>query len=171
MVKLYGSALLFVVFALACAKPVATPAPEPTPKAAVSMDAIAPMPSRDLVPAGDISDGSRLYLARRMRDHGQTTTDLLFAVILLDNAGTQRIADRMAAVPSPGPHDAGNEERLEGEFPETFFDLEAELRASATRLSAAAAEGDASAVAVQYSDLVGTCVDCHALFTRRATDR
>jgi hypothetical protein len=94
-----------------------------------------------------------------MRDHGQTATDLLFAVILLDNEGTQRIADRMAREPAPGPHDVRNEELLHREFPETFFDFETSLRASAMTLSAAAKQGDAEAVAKQYSALVGTCVN------------
>lgn len=169
MMNLRGIALLLVILGMGCAKPAATPAPEPTPKAAVSMDAITPMPSRNLVPAGDISDTSREYLARRMRDHGQTTTDLLFAVILLDNEGTQRIAGGMAKWNAPGAHEVQNEERLHSEFPETFFDLETSLRISAMSLSAAAAKGDAGAVATQYSALVSTCVDCHALFTRRAT--
>ena len=168
MMNLRSSALLLAILGIGCAKPAVTPAPEPTPKAAVSMDAITPMASRNLVPAGDISDASREYLVRRMRDHGQTTTDLLFAVLLLDNAGTQRIAGRMAKWNAPGPHEVQNEEQLHSEFPETFFDLETSLRVSAMTLSAAAAKGDASAVATHYSALVGTCVECHALFTRRA---
>ncbi len=131
------------------------------------MESIAPLRSHRLEPAGDISDEARTYLDRRMRDHGETATDLLFSVVLLDYDGSARIATRIASDTEQTPAYVEGEALLRREFPETFFDLEATLKADALRLVTAAAQSDAEAMAREYSTMVNSCVECHSLMTKR----
>jgi hypothetical protein len=156
-----------IVFALAACSQQAAPPPEKPVAAAVTPDSVEPVASRTLLPAADITEDSRVYLATRMKHHGRHATDLLFAVVLMDHEGTQRIAKRIATKPPASPYNLAGEEQLRKEFPETFFDLEAELESTAQRLAADAKAKDSTAIAADYSKLVGTCVECHTLFTRR----
>ncbi len=132
------------------------------------MDAIKPLRGRVLIPIGDISEESRAYLTIRMRNHGNQATDLLNAVVLLDYKITKRISRKLAKPESISSVDQPHEEKLHQEFPETFFDLEASLRTQALRLYAEATLGKPDMVLREYSALMGRCVECHSLFTKRS---
>ena len=137
------------------------------PREAVTMESISPIRSQHLVPAGDIDEKTRDYLGKRMRDHGRTATDLLFAVVLMDHEGTERIAKRIAEGPPKGAYYDEGEARLHEVFPETFFEMEETLSTAALTLASAAAAEDSDGVSQHYSQIVETCVECHTLFTRR----
>ncbi len=161
------SLIAIALFATGCGTTSSTPPPEPPVRAAVTMESIAPLRSHHLEPASDVSDEARTYLDKRMRDHGATATDLLFSVVLLDYDGTARIASRVAEGPQQTAEFSEGEALLRVEFPETFFDLEATLRADALRLVAAATERDPELIAKNYSTMLNSCVECHSLMTKR----
>lgn len=134
---------------------------------AATMESITPLSGRSLEPIGDISEDSRSYLTKRMRNHGNQATDLLNAVILMDMVTTKRIARQIAKPESVSAMNLPREKALHLEFPETFFDMEEAMRKQALRLYAEATLATPDTVLREYSGLLLTCVGCHSLFTRR----
>jgi cytochrome c556 len=107
-----------------------------------------------------ISREARRLVRKRMANHGQRMSDLVWAVILLDYAGTERAADAIAKAPRP----------LEPNRPELvalaqdFFQYQDLLKERAAILAKAAHERDGFAMGAAYQLVVETCVNCHVTY-------
>lgn len=99
-----------------------------------------------------------------MTAHGQDMSDLVWAMVFLDERSIADIADNITRQPKlarPTLYDASE---LASRLPLGFFDMQDALTEHATALGAAAAEGDLDAMTAHYGDVMATCVRCHAAY-------
>ena len=102
-------------------------------------------------------DGALLEVAHDMGE-------LVSAVMVLDYARIQNLAEAIATEPRlarPLAHDATD---ANAALPERFFELQDQLRGRAGELGSAAASQQAMRIAEAYGQLSQTCVECHATF-------
>ena len=104
---------------------------------------------------------ARPLLTDRMYVHGEDLSDLNWAVIFLDRASVQEIAERISEAPRFAPPTSEDATELNARIPEEFLGLQLQLAERARQLRAAAESSDLVQVSTAYGQLVETCVRCH----------
>jgi hypothetical protein len=132
------------------------------PQQAELLRAISP-PER-LGPPDYLPASARAVLRSLMPAHAHDMGALMSAIMVLhydeiDERATAIAADTRFARPM-----TGDASELNSALPDTFFQLQDELRARAGTLARAAAQSSALDVADAYGRLSGTCVKCHATY-------
>lgn len=107
---------------------------------------------------------ARDLLRRRMLRHGEETQALLAAVLRLDHPKVQEYAAEIASEPRIARPFRDGEDVLNDVLPERFFELQQQLSNTAGELSEIARTHDDAKVARAFSDVVGTCVECHSVY-------
>lgn len=129
----------------------ATPKSTPPPRTSRGEDVLSPV--------------ARGLVTTRMETHAQDMTDLLWAVVFLENTEAAAIADGIVEQPRTArPTRESAPEDLNRTIPESFFVFQDELRDKARAVSKAAKEGDDAAIAKAFGKLNETCVACHATY-------
>ena len=113
----------------------------------------------------------RPLLTDRMYVHGEDLRDLNWAVLFLDHATVQEIAERIAKAPRFAPPVSSDATELNTRIPKEFFALQGELAERARTLSTAAESSDLVAVSVAYGRMVETCVRCHDRYLEKPPAR
>lgn len=122
-------------------------------------------------PEGHLPKMVRPLLTDRMYVHGEDLRDLNWAVLFLDRATVQEIAERIAEAPRFAPPGSGDATELNTQIPNDFFDLQSELSERARVLSRVALSSDLVAVSAAYGEMVQTCVRCHDRYLEEAPAR
>lgn len=109
---------------------------------------------------------ARLLLSDRMQRHGFDMTNLMWAMLFLENDVVAEIADGIAAGPWLVEPEPGEDDQLNALLPRRFFELQGHLLDQAKALAAAARAKPANAQAVgrAFGALSETCVTCHATY-------
>lgn len=124
----------------------------------------APAPAQSLPPPDHVSPETRAEIKGRMARHGETMSNLVRSVILLDRRTIRvlagRIADEEVIARSAA---AGAKKRPL--LPRAFFAAQDELSASARQLAIAAKDGgDDKLVAERFAAVTRTCITCHSAY-------
>ena len=111
-----------------------------------------------------VSQTARGVLAHRMARHGETLSELMNRLVLLDYEGVQREAQRIREEPPLSRPLTGDATELNSLLPARFFDLQDELRVRAAAVEEAARRSDSAKLIDSYSALARTCITCHQLY-------
>lgn len=112
-----------------------------------------------------LSPVARGIVSTRMEQHAQSMTDLLWAVVFLENTEAAAIADGIAEEPRIArPTNQSSKTELSQTIPERFFELQDRLHDDARALSKAARSGDDAAIAKAFGKLNESCVACHSTY-------
>ena len=109
--------------------------------------------------ADTVSEEARAFLKLKMKNHSKEMQELSVAVATVKLSDVQRLAQ-----------DIANEPRLDSsvgpamKLPARFFELQEELRKQAQALSEAGRANEMSGTLEKYSEVVETCMACHAAF-------
>lgn len=129
---------------------------------ATSRSQAAGAPVRHLPTPKHLSAQGYAELKGRMGRHGNSMSNLVKAVVLLDRPTIRTLAGRM-----------GDEEIIAAQagtrlvLPDEYFTEQSALRAAAQQLAVAALEGSSDAVlADRFSAVTRTCVTCHSVYLR-----
>lgn len=108
---------------------------------------------------------ARGLVSTSMEQHAQDMTDLLWAVVFLENTEAAAIADGIAEQPRIArPTNQSARDDVNQSIPDRFFQLQDRLRDDARALSKAAKDGDDAAIAKSFGKLNETCVTCHSTY-------
>ncbi len=113
-----------------------------------------------------VSQRTRDYLKRKMKNHGADARQLALDVALLEWDAARKHAQEISAQPRVDRNAGGKEGAAE--LTPAFFDLQDQLRTRANELDAAAGRHDPKATAAAYGALLDTCATCHAVFRAKA---
>jgi len=118
------------------------------------------------LPAPDnLSATTRAEVRGRMGRHGNTMSNLVRALVLLDRPTISTLAGRIADEEIVARVEGGGTDRLKTLLPKEFFAEESSLQASARDLAAAAANKEADSVmADRFATVAKTCVACHSIY-------
>jgi len=109
---------------------------------------------------------ARLSVSRKMRNHGDDMTVMLWAMLFLDFGSAGEIAEAIADEPKLARPLEPDSDDVNAMLPQQFYDLQDELRAKAAALvelsDAVVPEPDAFAKA--FGELTATCVRCHTVY-------
>jgi hypothetical protein len=108
-----------------------------------------------------IPPAARAVLRSKMRRHAEQLP-------ALDYDGAARIAGEIFDEPELARPITGDE--LNALLPERFFTLQAALRNGARQVVEAAARRDSLKLGEAFNTLTGTCVACHNVYLRGATE-
>ena len=123
-----------------------------------------PAPAQGLPPPDHVTQETRSAIKVRMARHGETMSNLVRSVILLDRRTIRVLAVRIADEEVIARTDAGRE-RKGPSLPPAFFAAQAELSTSARQLAVAAKDGgDDKLVAERFAAVTRTCVTCHSAY-------
>jgi cytochrome c556 len=111
-----------------------------------------------------LPEAARALLHTRMQHHGESMTELLSTVVLLDYEGTQRSAREIVEEPRLARPTTMDATQLNSRLPERFFALQDQLHMRAAQLEATATAHDPARLASAYGQLAETCVACHAVY-------
>ena len=111
-----------------------------------------------------IPDVARRLLSERMATHGQDMSDLVWAMLFVDERSVEDIARNIAAQPRLARPTTNDATELSSQLPPAFFDLQDDLGKSARRLADEARERNIDNMADAYGALTATCVRCHAAY-------
>ncbi len=166
MSKRYGMTRLGLITAMAVAGGACASRPQTMepPQQAQLIQAITP-PQR-LEPPQHLSSTARALLGNRMAAHARDMGDLMSAIMILDYDQVEQRAGKIADDAAWARPLTGDATELNSALPETFFQLQDDLRAQARLLAAAADDLSAFAVAESYGRLSETCVRCHAVYRK-----
>lgn len=146
---------LIVLLAVGCAS--SSPPPEPPPCAPAKAVRKLPAPAH-------IPEVARRLLSERMATHGQDMSDLVWAMLFVDNNSVAEIAENIASQPRLARPTTNDATELASRLPSSFFDLQDELVTSAERLSKEARAKNVANMGDAYGALTATCVRCHAAY-------
>lgn len=119
--------------------------------------------AHDELPAPAAIPPALVHVLRvKMNRHGAQMQELVSRVVLLDDDGIARAAGAIFDEPALARPLSGDE--LNGLLPERFFVLQDELRQRAKQLVIASGRGDRAAVALEFTALSKTCLDCHQVY-------
>lgn len=112
-----------------------------------------------------LSPVARGLVSTRMEQHAQDMTDLLWAVVFLENTEAAAIADGIAEQPRIArPTKQSARDDVNQTIPDRFFQLQDRLHDDARALSKAAKGGDDVAIAKAFGKLNESCVTCHSTY-------
>jgi hypothetical protein len=149
---LIGTSLPALMVAARAAAPAATPAPE----------------ARQTLPGPEhISPEARAELKARMGRHGNTMSNLVRALVLLDKPTIRTLAGRIADEEVVARVEASAPGGKKLELPAQYLAEQNRLRTVAQQLAAATLEPDREAdlvLADRFATLAHTCVACHSVY-------
>jgi cytochrome c556 len=122
-------------------------------------------PARHLPPPDHIASETMRDLKARMGRHGNTMSNLVRAVVLLDRPGIQALARNIAdeEIVASTVNGAKSDKPLP--LPREFGREQDALRVAAQQLAVAAvAGGDDNALADAFATVTRTCVACHSSY-------
>lgn len=103
----------------------------------------------------------------RMSRHGNTMSNLVRAVVLLDRPTIRTLAGRIADEEIVARLGRTSPEGKRFRLPPEFFDQQDALRGAAQKLAASATvESDDNALADHFAAVARTCVACHSSYLR-----
>ena len=107
---------------------------------------------------------TRAEVRARMGRHGETMSNLVRSVVLLDRPTIRGLATRIADEEMIALTDKAIRDKRRLNLPQEFFAEQSSLSAAARALAAAAEAADDAALADQFSALTRTCVGCHSVY-------
>lgn len=112
-----------------------------------------------------VSSETRAELTARMRQHGETMSNLIRSVVLLDRPTIRALAGRIADEEIIARASKAMRDKRQLSLPREFFTEQTVLSGTARELAAAAADGsDDETLAERFSALTRTCVRCHSIY-------
>ncbi len=120
-------------------------------------------PSR-LTPPAHLPENARAIMRTLMVSHAHDMAELMSAIMILDYPRIQDGAAAIVADVTLARPLTGDATELNSALPDTFFQLQDELRQQARVLRDAAQRLSAFDVAEAYGNLSGTCVRCHGVY-------
>jgi cytochrome c5 len=124
----------------------------------------APAPAQRLPVPDHLSQQTRSEIKSRMTRHGETMSNLVRSVVLLDRRTIRVLAGRIADEEVIARTDAAGEKKRPL-LPSAFFAAQDELSAGARQLAIAAKDGaDDKLVAERFAAVARTCVTCHSAY-------
>ena len=128
-------------------------------------------PAVHLAEPENLSASTRAEVRGRMARHGNTMSNLVTAVVLLDRPTIVTLALRIADEEVVARSEAATTKGWEARLPRGFFIEQDALRGAARELAAAATHGDADNVtADRFAAVARTCVACHSLYLHGRAD-
>jgi hypothetical protein len=121
-------------------------------------------PARHLPPPAQLSPAVRSLLHDRMARHGNTMTDLVQSVILLDYDKAARLAREIAEEPRLARPLTKDASELNAQLPDRFFELQDALHTRASHLAEIARTRNGAELAPAFGQLAETCVSCHRVY-------
>jgi|GEM_PF-5451541 len=123
-------------------------------------------PAAVRLPAPDhLSAATRAEVRGRMGRHGNTMSNLVKALVLLDRPTIATLAGRIADEEVVARVEGGGADKLKVLLPKEFFVEESSLQTNARDLAAAAASKQPdSELADRFSAVAKTCVACHSIY-------
>jgi hypothetical protein len=113
----------------------------------------------------NLSATTRAEVRGRMSRHGNTMSNLVRALVLLDRPTIATLAGRIADEEVVARVEGGGTDKLRALLPKEFFVEESSLQTNARDLAAAAASTQAdSELADKFSAVAKTCVACHSVY-------
>jgi hypothetical protein len=129
----------------------------------------APVPAQRLPAPEHVSPEARAEVKARMARHGETMSNLVRAVVLLDRPTIRVLATRIADEEVIARVGSGDQKRPA--LPRDFFAAQDELSAGARQLAAAAvAGGDDKVLAERFASVTRSCVTCHSAYLHGRPD-
>jgi hypothetical protein len=131
----------------------------------IGIAAVHPAPARRLRSPDHVTSTTQTEVTRRMAQHGETMSNLVRAVVLLDRPTIRVLAGRIAdaevvAHASTSPH-----EPLPLSLPREFFLQQTRLAVAARDLAAAVVDGaDDGVVGDRFAAVTSTCIACHSAY-------
>lgn len=118
------------------------------------------------LPAPDnVSAATRAEVRDRMGRHGNTMSNLVRALVLLDRPTIATLAGRIADEEVVARVEGGGDDKLRVLLPKAFFEEERSLQTNARDLAAAAASKQSdNELADKFSAVAKTCVTCHSIY-------
>jgi hypothetical protein len=122
-------------------------------------------PARHLPPPDHLASETMRDLKARMGRHGNTMSNLVRAVVLLDRPGIQGMARNIADEEIIASTANGSRSAKPLPLPREFSKEQDALRVAAQQLAVAAvAGGDDKALADAFATVTRTCVACHSSY-------
>jgi hypothetical protein len=123
-----------------------------------------PAPAQRLPVPEHVSPELRADIKARMTRHGETMSNLVRSVVLLDRPTIRVLAGRIADEEVIA-HVAATGEAKRPPLPREFFAAQDELSASARDLAVAAKQGgDDKLIADRFAAVTRTCITCHSAY-------
>jgi hypothetical protein len=124
----------------------------------------APVPAQRLPVPDHVTEQTRSEIKGRMAQHGETMSNLVRSVVLLDRRTIRVLAGRIADEELIARTDSAGQKKRP-QLPPAFFATQNELSASARQLAIAAKDGgDDKLVAERFAAVTRTCVTCHSAY-------
>jgi len=123
-------------------------------------------PSPHLPPSTYLPESARGLLHARMARHAVEMKAVGEAAILLDFDTAAASASRIASDANLARPIGADATELNASLPPRFFELQDQLKASATRVAEAARAKNVDQFATAYSELTRGCVSCHGVYLR-----
>jgi hypothetical protein len=112
-----------------------------------------------------LSAATRAEVRNRMGRHGNTMSNLVRALVLLDRPTIANLAERIADEEVVARVESGGPDKLRLLLPKEFFTEGTTLQSSARDLAAAAVNKEADSVlADRFAAVAKTCVSCHSIY-------
>jgi hypothetical protein len=123
-----------------------------------------PVPAQHLPVPEHVTPDTRPEMRARMARHGETMSNLVRSVVLLDRPIIRILATRIADEEVIARVGSGREQRRPP-VPRDVLLAQDELSGSARQLAAAAVEGgDDKILAERFAAVTKTCVTCHSAY-------
>jgi mono/diheme cytochrome c family protein len=120
----------------------------------------------------NLSAATRAEVRGRMGQHGNTMSNLVRALVLLDRPTIVNLAGRIADQEVVARTEGGGTDKLKLLLPKEFFAEEVALQTNARDLAASAANKEAdSAMAERFAAVAKTCVACHTAYLHSPSDK
>jgi hypothetical protein len=120
---------------------------------------------RRLPPPDHVTFETRAELDARMRQHGETMSNLIRSVVLLDRPTVRALATRIAEQELISRSSKAMRQLPPLSLPQEFFVQQTALSGAARELAAAAVDGgDDQVLADRFAALTGTCITCHSVY-------
>jgi hypothetical protein len=131
----------------------------------------APAPAQRLPAPDHVSQQTRSEIKGRMARHGETMSNLVRSVVLLDRRTIRVLAVRIADEEVIARTDSVGDKKRPL-LPPAFFAAQEELSTSARQLAIAAKDGgDDKVLAERFATVTRTCVTCHSAYLHGRPER
>jgi hypothetical protein len=113
----------------------------------------------------NLTAATRAEVRGRMARHGNTMSNLVRALVLLDRPTIATLAGRIADEEVVSHVEDGGSDELKRLLPKEFFVEQDALQSNARELAASAAHGETDSVmADRFATVAKTCVACHSVY-------